>query len=110
MKRISIRVEDFIFERLNLLAKESNVSLNKIITNIIIDSLGKPNEIINCLDGFNKSLESIEKSLNKISRIQNSHFKVSKQHFVNHGYLSNADINEDICLNELLNKDNNFND
>ena len=110
MKRISIRVEDFIFERLNLLAKESNVSLNKIITNIIIESLEKPNEIINCLDVFNKTLDNIEKNLNKISKIQNSHFKVSKQHFVNHGYLSNADINEDICLNELLNKDNNFND
>ena len=110
MKRISIRVEDFIFERLNLLAKESNVSLNKIITNIIIKKKKKPNEIINCLDVFNKTLENIEKNLNKISKIQNSHFKVSKQHFVNHGYLSNADINEDICLNELLNKDNNFND
>ena len=110
MKRISIRVEDYIFDRLNLLAKESNVSLNKIITNIIIESLEKPNEIINCLDVFNKTLENIEENLNKISKIQNAHFKVSKQHFVNHGYLSNADINEDICLKELLSKDNNFND
>ena len=38
------------------------------------------------------------------------HFKISSQHFANHGYLSNADINEDKCLNEVLNSKDSFNE
>ena len=36
---------------------------------------------------------------------QYKHFRLSQQHFANFGYLSNADINEDKCLMEILKKD-----
>lgn len=110
MRRISVRVDDYVYERVNFLSKENKVSLNKIISNIIIEYLKRPNEILSCLDNFNESLNIIKKELNEVSKRQISHFKVSKQHFANHGYLSNADINEDKCLKELLNKEDNFND
>ena len=41
----------------------------------------------------------------KIAKRQYKHFRLSQQHFANFGYLSNADIKEDKCLNEILNKD-----
>lgn len=41
---------------------------------------------------------------------QYKHLKISSQHFANHGYLSNADIKEDRCLNEVLNSKDSYND
>lgn len=110
MKAITIRVDDKTFDRLKLLSKENKLSLNKIIIQIINDYLNKPTEISNCLEDFNIKLNNLLKEINTISKRQLTHLKVSKQHFVNHAYLSNADINEDQCLKELLSKDNKFND
>lgn len=110
MKAITIRVDDYTFDRLNILAKENKLSLNKIITQIINETLERPTEMLNCLENFDSKLDNIIKEVEIISKRQISHIKVSKQHFVNHGYLSNADIKEDKCLKELLDKDNSFND
>ena len=52
----------------------------------------------------------IYNQLDKISKRQYKHFKLSQQHFANFGYLSNADIKEDKCLNEILNNKDNFNE
>ena len=58
------------------------------------------------VDNRLKQLYDIIKSLNKDQKIL---LKISKQHFANVGYLSNADVNRDKCLNELLRNSDYFN-
>lgn len=110
MRTLTVRVDDYIFDRINLLANENKSSLNKIVTQIIIKELEKPTEMFNSLKSIDSNLDKIKKDVDTILKRQTTHIKVSKQHFVNHGYLSNADIGEDRCLHELLSKDNSFND
>ena len=52
----------------------------------------------------------LNSNLEKVSKRQYKHFKLSQQHFANFGYLSNADIKEDKCLNDILNNKDNFNE
>lgn len=107
MKRMTIRVDDYIYDGVCLIAKESKISANKVIANLVKDSLNKNNDI-DYSKNLNEKIDLLIKNIDKIDKRQLSHFKVSKQHFANFGYLSNADINEDKCLNELFR--NKFND
>ncbi|MBQ6285376.1 MAG: hypothetical protein IJK67_03590 [Bacilli bacterium] len=109
MKKITVRVEDYVYDRLFLVAKENSTSTNKIINAIVEKYINEPKEI-NYLKELNDKLQKIIDYLEKISKRQYKHFKLSQQHFANFGYLSNADINEDKCLNEILNNKDNFNE
>ena len=109
MKKITVRVEDYVYDRLFLVAKENSTSTNKIINTIVEKYINEPKEI-NYLKELNDKLKTINDYLEKISKRQYKHFKLSQQHFANFGYLSNADINEDKCLNEILNNKDNFNE
>lgn len=110
LKAITVRLDEDLFNRLELMSKENKVSLNKVILNIIDEYIKSPKEMFNCFDTFNKKLDEIIDTNNKISKRQIAHIKVSKQHFANRGFLSNAEMKEDKCLKELLGKDNMFND
>lgn len=109
MKKVTVRVEDYVYDRLFLVAKENSTSTNKVINAIVEKYINEPKEI-NYLKELNDKLQIIIDYLEKISKRQYKHFKLSQQHFANFGYLSNADINEDKCLNELLNNKDNFNE
>ena len=109
MKKITVRVEDYVYDRLFLVAKENETSTNKIVNAIVEKYINEPKEI-NYLKELNDKLQKIIDYLEKISKRQYKHFKLSQQHFANFGYLSNADINEDKCLNEILNNKDNFNE
>ena len=109
MKKLTIRVEDYVYDRLFLVAKENNTSSNRIVNAIIEKYINEPKEI-NYLKEIDNKLKTINDYLEKISKRQYKHFKLSQQHFANFGYLSNADINEDKCLNEILNNKDNFNE
>ena len=109
MKKITVRVEDYVYDRLFLVAKENTTSTNKVINTIVEKYINEPKEI-NYLKELNDKLQIIIDYLEKISKRQYKHFKLSQQHFANFGYLSNADINEDKCLNEILNNKDNFNE
>ena len=109
MKKLTIRVEDYVYDRLFLVAKENDTSTNKIVNAIVEKYINEPKEI-NYLKELNDKLKTINDYLEKISKRQYKHFKLSQQHFANFGYLSNADINEDKCLNEILNNKDNFNE
>lgn len=104
MKKVTVRVEDYVYDRLFLVAKENSTSTNKVINAIVEKYINEPKEI-NYLKELNDKLQIIIDYLEKISKRQYKHFKLSQQHFANFGYLSNADIKEDKCLNEILNKD-----
>ena len=109
MKKITVRVDDYVYDRLFLVAKENSTSTNKIINAIVEKYINEPKEI-NYLKELNDKLKTINEYLEKISKRQYKHFKLSQQHFANFGYLSNADINEDKCLNEILNNKDSFNE
>lgn len=109
MKKITVRVDDYVYDRLFLVAKENSTSTNKIINAIVEKYINEPKEI-NYLKELNDKLKTINDYLEKISKRQYKHFKLSQQHFANFGYLSNADINEDKCLNEILNNKDSFNE
>lgn len=109
MKKITVRVDDYVYDRLFLVAKENSTSTNKIINAIVEKYINEPKEI-NYLKELNDKLKTINDYLEKISKRQYKHFKLSQQHFANFGYLSNADIKEDKCLNEILNNKDNFNE
>lgn len=109
MRKLTVRLDDYIYERLYLVANENKTSINKIIAIILKKYIDEPKEI-NYMKELNQKLFDMNNYLEKISKKQNKHFKISSQHFVNHGYLSNADIREDKCLNEILKDKDNFNE
>ena len=109
MKKLTIRVEDYVYDRLFLVAKENETSTNKIVNAIVEKYINEPKEI-NYLKEVDNKLKTINDYLEKISKRQYKHFKLSQQHFANFGYLSNADISEDKCLNEILNNKDTFNE
>lgn len=109
MKKITVRIDDNTYDRLSLVAKDNTTSVNKIINAIIEKYINEPKEI-NFLKEINIKLQKLNDIVEKISKRQYKHFKISQQHFANVGYLSNADINEDKCLKEILNNKDNFNE
>ena len=109
MKKLTIRLNDYIYDRLYLFANENKISVNKVVSSILEKYINEPREI-NYLKELNDKLFIINNSLEKISKRQYKHFKISEQHFANVGYLSNADVNEDKCLIEILNSKDNFNE
>jgi len=103
MKRLTIRLDDYNFERLYLLAKNNNVSVNKMVNELLDDYFTKPKEL-DYIQNMKLSIDELEKMITSIAKKQSLHFKISSQHFANHGYLSNAAVDEDKCLNELLDR------
>lgn len=109
MKKLTIRLEDYIYDRLFLVANDNNTSVNKVVSTILEEYINQPREI-NYLKEIDDKLKKLFELNEKISKRQYKHFVLSQQHFANFGYLSNADINEDKCLNEILNNKDKFNE
>lgn len=109
MKKLTVRVEDYVYDRLFLVAKDNSTSTNKIINAIVEKYINEPREI-NYLKEINDKLQMLVELEDKIAKRQYKHFRLSQQHFANFGYLSNADIKEDKCLNEILNNKDTFNE
>ncbi|MBR1376685.1 MAG: hypothetical protein IJ565_02610 [Bacilli bacterium] len=109
MKKLTVRLDDYVYDRLNLVSNEEKISVNKIVASILKKFIDQPKEI-NYLNEIDKKLNDIIYKLEHISKKQTIHYKISSQHFANHGYLSNADISEDKCLKELLSRKDNFNE
>lgn len=109
MKRLTVRIDDYLCERLGTIASENNTSINKLATSLLEEYIIKSEEV-SYIDEITAILKKLNDKLEKISKTQYKHFLVSKQHFANIGYLSNADIKLDKCLNEILNNKDNFND
>jgi hypothetical protein len=101
MKKMTIRVDDYVYDKIKLISKENKISSNKVISRMLKDTIDYKSNI-----DYKKDLDDKFDLLNKrfdiFERRQLAHFKVSKQYFANHAYLSNADINEDKCLKELF--------
>ena len=93
MKKLTIRLDDYVYNRLLLVSNEEKISINKVVGLILKKEIDKPKEITN-YEEINNKLNLIEDKLISISKKQQYHFKLSLQHFVNQGYLENADPKE----------------
>ena len=110
MKILTVRVDDNIFAQLDKIAINSRQSMNKVINKMIEKELLKPSLITNCIEGIDNKINILTNTIDKIEKKQNIHYKITKQHFANRAFLSNANVKEDKCLNEILDKANRFND
>ncbi len=109
MKKLTVRIDDYMYNRLNLTSIENKISINKIIASILKQYMDQPKEI-NFLKEIDNRLTLISKQIDSVAKKQYLHFNISSQHFANHGYLSNADIKDDKCLNEILEKNKIYNE
>ena len=109
MVRQTMRFDDDIHFKTSSIAKKNNLSFNKFVNLVLEDYLNNSgqNSYFKEVDNRLKQLYDIIKSLNKDQKIL---LKISKQHFANVGYLSNADVKKDKCLNELLRNRDYFNE
>lgn len=101
MRKLTVRVDDYIYNRLMLVSEEESKSVNKIINLILKKEIDKPKEY-NFLNEIDKRLNVIDEKISSISKRQYLHFKVSLQHFVNEGYFENANVENDKCYKKLL--------
>ena len=107
--KLTIRIKESIYDRLSIVAKENKTSINKIVSLVLEKYINEPKEI-NYIKKLDEYLKEINNNLERISKRQYLHFEISKQQFANFGYLSNANIRTDKCLNEIINRKDSFND
>ena len=103
MKKLTIRLDDYLYDELYIIADKENVSVNKVVANILIQSFNSEIPI-------RERLDEIINVLNEIKRKQNSHFKLSKQHFVNQGYFENLNPKNDKCYIALMEEKDKYNE
>ncbi len=105
--RQTIRISQLLYDKLNIIAKENQMSVNKLIVNILnyyIDSF-KTNNTNNINNNFKEVLISIENVVNKIDKINgklNSQFDLTKQVFLNSGFRKNRTEKEDDIYREYI--------
>ena len=83
MKKLTVRLEDYIYDRLYLVANDNTTSVNKVVASILEKYINEPREI-NYLKEIDEKLKNIDDKLEKISK--------------------------DKCLNEILNSKDSFNE
>lgn len=102
--RKTIRISESLYNKLNILAKENNMSVNKIISNILnyyIDSFNVDEmnnrfvEVLNNLQIINKKIEKLDGKLN-------NQFDISKQIFLNSGFQKNRTEKDDDIYREYI--------
>ena len=108
-QKLTIRLDEEVYRKLYFYANERKISVNKLVASMIDRCIDVPRDA-DFFGNVMSCLKSLDKKIETISKRQYLHFKVSKQHFANFGYLSNAAIDEDKCLNQLLNTNKYFND
>lgn len=106
MKKISVRLDEYVYDRLSLFVKEEkehgnkNISINKVINEILKNKIDMPKEI-SSIEKISDNLERLENMILALSKKQHFHFLVSRQHFVNNGFFENLNFKKDKCFKEL---------
>lgn len=110
MKKITVRVDDESYNYLvaDQLCQKKKVSINKLV-NIAIKEKYKQNPATNSICEMIELLKKMDNNIKKIMGTQKIHFNISSQHFVNEGFLTNADLKKDKIYQQILLKYSNFN-
>ena len=102
MKRINVRLDDLIYEKVKISAQSKSKTVNKFITDLLTSEFDKPKDIRE-IEELDKKISFLNDKIISISKKQKYHYDLSVQHFVNQGYYENANPNKDKCYQELLN-------
>ena len=108
-KKLTVRLDEEAYQKLCFYAKKRKISVNKLVASMIDRCIDVPSDV-DFFSNVTNYLKELHRKIDIISKRQYIHLKISKQHFANFGYLSNAIVNEDKCLNELLYSNKNFYD
>lgn len=110
MIRVTMTYDDDIYYPIKNMSKEERTTFRNIVMTILRNAIYKPQEMIE-LKNLQNDVNECLHELKQIKSKQNFHCSVSVQEFVNHGYLSNANPNESVSYQDLVEKNKNkFND
>lgn len=102
--RQTIRISPTLYDKLNVLAKENDMSVNKLIVSILnyyIDTFNVKQANNNFIEILN-SVKEIDKKIDKIDSKFNNQLDLSKQIFLNNGFRKNRTEKEDEIYQEYI--------
>lgn len=105
-KRRTIRLSPFVDNELIAIAKKNNITVNKLVSEIImyhINELDKINNVSNVSVILN-NLDNIQNDINELNKRYNWLNSLTKQIFINSGFAKNREASEDFAYNEFVNK------
>ena len=104
-RRRTIRLSPFVDEELIAIANKNNISVNKLVSEIIIyhiNELDKVNNVSNVATILN-NLEVIQNNINDLQKKYNWLNALTKQIFINSGFARNRDAKDDTTFNDFVN-------
>lgn len=105
-KRRTIRLSPFVDEELLAIANKNNISVNKLVSEIImyhINELDRINNVSNVATILN-SLENLQNNINDLQKKCNWLNTLTKQIFINSGFARNRDEREDSTFQDFVDK------
>lgn len=105
-KRRTIRLEPFVDNELGIIANKNAITINKLVSNIILEhitELDKINNVSN-IETILKKLEDLESNINNLQKKCNWLNLIIKQIFINSGFAKNRKEEEDNIYKEFVNK------
>lgn len=104
-RRRTIRLSPFVDEELIAIANKNNMSVNKLVSEIIIyhiNELDKVNNVSNVATILN-NLEVIQNNINDLQKKYNWLNALTKQIFINSGFARNREAKDDTTFNDFVN-------
>lgn len=104
-RRRTIRLSPFVDEELIAIANKNNISVNKLVSEIIIyhiNELDKVNNVSNVATILN-NLEVIQSNINDLQKKYNWLNALTKQIFINSGFARNREAKDDTTFNDFVN-------
>ena len=104
-RRRTIRLSPFVDEELIAIANKNNISVNKLVSEIIIyhiNELDKVNNVSNVATILN-NLEVIQNNINDLQKKYNWLNALTKQIFINSGFARNRESKDDTTFNDFVN-------
>lgn len=104
-RRRTIRLSPFVDEELIAIANKNNISVNKLVSEIIIyhiNELDKVNNVSNVATILN-NLEVIQNNINDLQKKYNWLNALTKQIFINSGFARNREAKDDTTFNDFVN-------
>ena len=110
MVRMTMTFDDDIYYPIKKMSVEEQTTFKNIVMTILRNEIYKPKEVVE-LRNLQEDINECLHELKQIKGKQRFYGSIVVQEFVNHGYLSNANPNESVSYQDLVEKNKNkFND
>ena len=104
-KRRTIRLSPIIDKELEIIAKKTHITVNKLVSELINYNINDLDRVDNTIT-ISYILELLQTINNNINDLQKKSYwlsELSKQMFVNSGFVKNLDIKNDKVFNDFIN-------